>query len=226
LGNDQLFVTNGITVTNMLPRELIVFVDPVVTREVEVKPPPDVAKTIEKVTFEPRRVTVSAPQSYFNRHPALEAQADLRLDALTAQSEAVAVAVAVPERTTNGDISVTPATVNAKYDPKAATPTGELKSVVVKAVASPAFYGKYTIEFPNPNERSVYNVKVIGPKATIDKLATNDPQPWAEFDVDVEQGTDKDIPATLRFILPQGVQVDPSEPPHTITYRLKLISKE
>ncbi|HEX4797379.1 MAG TPA: hypothetical protein VH370_26530, partial [Humisphaera sp.] len=109
LGNDQLFVTNGITVTNMLPRELIVYVDPVVTREVDVKPPPDVAKTIDKVTFEPRRVTVSAPQSYFNRHPALEAQADLRVDALPGPNETVAVAV--PERNGNSDITLTPATV-------------------------------------------------------------------------------------------------------------------
>lgn len=130
LANDPLFVQHGVTIANVSPENIEVFVDPIVTRPVTVKLPPSVA-TFD-AEFIPPVIDVTGPQSVLDAardKGNLVATADLRDLQGDEARDLPNVQVTIP--LSDPHVSLKSTIVRAQLTPKKAEVTGFVKSVPV-----------------------------------------------------------------------------------------------
>lgn len=231
IGNDLLFVTNGVTVTNFVPSEVTVYIDPIETRELPVQAPNEIRNSIAKISFEPKNVRVSAPASFFRKNPGLFPRAELQsADSPGSHEESVSVAPSIPDP----HLTISPPAVIARYDVRKKDVIVTILSMPVWATYPPAEAWKtYYADFP----ATIQNIRVIGPEETLQRMlndSTFQPKPHASFDV-VSADPPIDIThpdqggpytAKLHFELPPGVQLVAENKEPMIEFTIKARPKE
>jgi len=222
LMTDSLFRSNGVSVTKLMPEELTINVDPIVSRDqVEVRVRPEVAARLETISFD-RKVKVTAPQSYFAQNPNFAVYADFQnLEKGGTATETVSLVPSVPAP----HVTIEPSTVVATFAVKEVTPT-VIGSMPVYVTLSPGY--RYSVVEITPP--SIPNVNVIGSKEAIDKLATFKPYAWFDIlmtdvgkeGIDPASQPDRTYNVTsLHFNLPEGVRVTNPDVDYHITFKLK-----
>lgn len=235
ISNDPRFISHGVTVSSCQPAWLDVYLDPMVTREVEVtavsKP-----SNVANVTFNPRTVQVRGPESVLDKARAsgrLVAEANIsgrqELVGLNNQPESKPiplsdVKVTLPKDLEKRNVSVVgPAVVQAEVSVKPGKDL-TLQYVNVEVQVPVDVLEAYRITF----EKTLPNVTVTGPEAIIDKMSSAaptfadfKPKPVATFEVSQEEASaagDGPHPKTVEFKLPPGVSYKSG--PSTVTYTL------
>jgi hypothetical protein len=229
IGNDTLFVENGITVGNPDPGEITVDVDQLDQIDLDVQAPAS-ANLASPPAFEPRKVRVRIPHSLLagNGKYAAVAQLDSFPDIKTPGTHDltnVPVAIVGPSGAlvTDPAATVTPTFVSAKIEVKNSDETYTIPSVPVWPLYPPG--EKYDAKLGDPTSGGVLPmVKVVGPHDQIEALKSPDfsPRPFAWFVVNPsDQQTETDYHASLQLWgLPDGVHVSSDDQRPTISYKL------
>jgi hypothetical protein len=229
IGNDSLFVENGITVGNPDPPEITVDVDQLDQIDLDVQAPAS-ANLAAPPAFEPRKVRVRIPHSLLvgNRKYTAVAQLDTFPDIKTPGTHDLAnvpVVIVGPLGAAVSDpaVTVTPTFVSAKIEVKNSDETYTIPSVPVWPLYPPG--EKYDAKLGDPTSGGVLPmVKVVGPHDQIEALKSSDysPRPFAWFVVNPsDQQTDTDYHASLQLWgLPEGVHVSSDDQRTTISYKL------
>ncbi|HSU67975.1 MAG TPA: hypothetical protein VLJ39_13955 [Tepidisphaeraceae bacterium] len=227
--------SSGVTVTNCVPGEIRVIVDPIKEWDLEVKVRPEDVQTLSgPQVFTPAKVRISGPQSVVERAIQLAGARGQTLGAyanlapfkheLSQPGKHTLSSVAVVPSITLDDPSVTisPATVTANVE---VTDKAERKYTLpyVRVLAA------YPPDPRGDQYKAVYDptiptVTVIGPEQEISQLEAGkyspSTAPTAIFEVNYSD-IESPAPAPLIFRLPPGVHVSEQDAQRKITYTLK-----
>lgn len=221
VGNNVLFTDNGVSVSNVQPRQLKIQVDVLEDVELEVRAPAKVANRLSNVVFDPPRVKVTVPRAVLLGEPdkapgSLFVEADL---AALQPGPHVGISVAVKALFPGPNVTVTPGKVKATLDVKQADVRHVMESIPVFVLAPGMLQKLFVVEY----DLTIFSVPVYGPAELIDQLleGTLESEPRAVFEVPAaaEPGGAEHT-APLRYELPQGIYVKPEEAPRTVTFRL------
>jgi hypothetical protein len=223
LENNSLFVKAGVTVTTPVPREVNVSIDPIVSKDVEVRARPTVTNLEKPPVFEPRKVRVTGPESLL-QGATLVAYAELPPLQEPGMRDIPNVEVALPFN--DAHVTISPAMVSAKVEVKNAEVAGEVNAMPVWAVYPPGpFWDKYKPEF----EPFISNVKVIGPADMVKQIndAAFTPKPKAILDVSTADPPVKADPTGVRYtgrlkieFNDTGLKLSPEDTHKTITFTI------
>lgn len=214
--NAELFRDAGVEVFNESPPTITVRVDQLIEMEVDVEPPPGMENFTSPPQFEPRRVTVSGPESLLKNPPdgqPLVAIADLlRFTSIRTPGRQVLpnVPLALPAALRNApNVKITPDTAVATVDVKNAEREGQIAALPIWPLFPPAMKNKYDVKL---DADFVQNVFVVGPADQVDKILAGSavPSPKAVLEISQEDvGKGKVAARRLRIELPEGVRVGP-----------------
>jgi hypothetical protein len=222
LADLSIFRDNGITVRRVVPAQLDVVVEELVDREARVMAPPSVSNLEPSTTFDPPTVRIRGPVTTIRKaeEAAEKAGRPLAVYARLQGNEALktpgtrdvtGVPLELPTELADPDrpaYLVDRKEVNASLHVRAADDEWTMPSMTVRIDAPMGFHETYTLGNTRP---SVLNVKLIGPKSTIEQMKRPDfkPQPYAQLAVSSEDaavGAPKS--RKLRYVdLPPGVRV-------------------
>jgi hypothetical protein len=220
--NQPLFRDSGVTVTESQPSSITVNVDDMGSREADVQIPPNVTNLTPATSFDPRKVKLTGPDSALRR---LENQGQLRVLAdispgselvrTPGKNEVPALGLTLPVR--EDRVAITPSTVHAILDVRAADVSALLPSVPITINAPAAFLDTYRVILPNGD--TIANVHVTGPQQQIDQLKNNQYSAAARLRVGRED-IGREEPRRLDFDLGEGVKVDPADAGKTVEFKL------
>jgi hypothetical protein len=215
--NDPRFVTAGVSVLKTDPPTLIVSVDRLVSREVDVQAPASITN-LESAKFTPRTVVLSGPSSTMDRLAKdghLFVTADLTgLPVLNdpGQHTVPSVGLLSPDN----DLTMSVTTVAANLTVKQADVTQDIPNVPVWVAAPRTVLSRYTItDYPE----LLAKITVVGPANKIADLTGPNPSvklvaalPIDTSDVVNPAGGPKSKPLIIMY-LPDGVHLsgDPPE---------------
>ncbi|HZK82756.1 MAG TPA: CdaR family protein [Humisphaera sp.] len=181
---DPLFVTNGISVANMSPPEMVVKIDPIQQVTLPVTIRPTITNLEGPAVFQPATVHVSGPRSVLEaarKEDKLVVYADL--GNLTEPGARTILNVPLSVPIPDSHVTVMPANVQAQVTVKRSDVDGIVNSMPVFQMLPPPnpFWQKYEVVY----QPSIFNVKVTGPADMIQKIndPSFDPKPKARFDV-------------------------------------------
>ena len=231
IGTDPRFAGNGVSVSGCQPPAMDVLVDPIVELQIPVEVNPIEREKligVGAVTFKPPVVTVRGPRSVLDKakeNSQLKVYADLAnrpelTDAgATSGDQAINLSdVKLSLSVVNRNISIVGSgIVQAEASPTTGKPL-VLSVVPVEVVATNDVLDHYRVDFDN--NKTLLNVKVVGPENQIDMLSRPEysPRPKAMFEVTTDDvGGPKTVPVEFR-LLPPGVHY--SGPPATVTFQL------
>lgn len=227
IGDTELFRYSGVSIADMRPQQVNVFIDTYEEREVEVQVPANVASRVIRPAFTPNKVTVRAPSSFFQSAGKLTVEADLSaprmLDTPGAQKD-LSVRVYSPQlRHQQVGITYTPDTVKATLEVGALNRDLTIRSMpLFLAIPPGTFENEYRVTRP----QAIYDVKVSGPPDKIAEIEKNIAKPLARLTVTAADAPGPDTTgATSQTRLPQiaelpeGVTV--SAPPAEVTFSVE-----
>jgi hypothetical protein len=233
LNNQQRLKQAGVTISNCVPNELMVYVDALeeidnvkvsATRD-------DLNKLAAPPVFTPDRIRITGPHSVLkearerahSRGQELVAYADLGQFAEMNQEgkhTLSSVPVAASVKIDNTDVRLSPTTVSAQIEVRQGDAEYTLDVVAVFAAypdldpAAPA--AKYKAKYPS----TITKVKVVGPPDEIDRLKQQGQGFRATFLIDDFTNPTEKHEAKLNLLLPPGIK--PKNGDLTITYTLEL----
>jgi hypothetical protein len=218
---DSIFAQSGVSVSNMNPPTISVFVDKIVVRDLPVQASPG-ATNIESVTFDPPTVRITGPEQKIleaEQPGKLNVYADLsRLPSTLVPGPHTEKSVTLLRPIENLDVSLTPATVAATFNVRESNIEYTFRSMAVFLLAPANIQAQYLVQY----EPILNNVTVSGPPQKIEMLQDPNfqPKPRAVLELSREDITNPG-PKTLRFIdLPEGVTVDDEATRREVTYKL------
>jgi len=218
---DSIFAQSGVSVSNMNPPTISVFVDKIVTRDLLLQAPPGVTN-IESVVFDPPTARVTGPEQMIlkaERAGTLIVYADLsRLPSSLVPGPHTEKSVTLLRPVESPDVSITPATVAATFTVREANVDYTFRSMAVFLMAPANIQAQYVVQY----EPILNNVTVTGPPQKIEMLQDPNfqPKPRAVLELSREDVTSP-RPKTLRFLdLPEGVTVNQDAATREVTYRL------
>lgn len=228
VGNDPFFSQNGVTVSNCMPQELTILVDPLVELELDVHVPPSVTNLAAPAVFQPQKVKVRLPQS-LREAGALEAYAQLdgNPDMKTAgPHDLTGIPVAlwraeghVPIRMEDANVKITPGVVAAKVEVANSDVSYTIDSVPVWVVYPP---GRISDDLKAKYDPILARVRVIGPDEKIKAMQSPDfPRPHALFEVSATNQPGVEYTTRPKFELPAGVHVSDEDANRVILYTLE-----
>lgn len=228
LNNQSQVKQAGVTISNCLPNDLLVYVDALEEKDnVKVSASRDDLKRLAAPpVFTPNRVKISGPHSVLkeaeerarSRGQELVAYADLAQFPEMTQEGKHSLS-SVPLKIDNPGLRVAPATVSAQIEVRQSDVDYTLDVVAVFA-GYPATdkSDKYKAVYPT----TITNVKVVGPPDDIDRLKQQG-QTEGYKAIFLITGDDLSMPtgnheAKLKILLPPGIKAKDADP--TITYQL------
>ena len=232
INNAARFKANGVSVSNVMPHELTVRVDPVKEMLVRVTPPPSVTNLTAPPVFTPAEVRVSGPRSVLDdaqRDGRLQVFAQLdRFRELSQPGHKTLSSVPLKVSLPDPDVHVLTAVVSAEVDVREKDIQGTIPYVRLLA-AYPLIGASRQFEaVPSTPAPTLPNVPVVGPKEIIDQLVKDkyEPRPTATFEVNLNDTANPDAErsATLKYELPEGVHLAPGAP-RDIKYHLESRNK-
>ncbi len=218
----DLFKRAGVTISKASPQNIHITIDRVVDRELDVLVPDELIAQnllVGTPTFEPRKVTISGPESLLNAAAArneLKATIDLKnFKELQTPGKHILDNVPLLVSVSDKNISVSPMTVRANLEVRPA-------EVEMKRDALPIFV-TYPPNFAYRADyfASLPNVTMYGSRKAIEDMAKSGIQPKARFEVST-----KDLPADvtrttrLEFDLPPGIRMSDEDKQRTIEFKL------
>ena len=219
----------GVTVEHSIPGNIRVSIDPIVEREVEVKPGSDYVGA--PPAFTPVRVRLRGPESEVeraSRNGQLVAYANLsQFTAQLAEGGTQTlrnVPLLPPPGLDAAEVSFAPVVVEAHVEGSKTERAGVIPAVAVYAgfpgiARSDQFRANY-------DKKVINTIHVIGPVDQIAKLESGATTPKAFFPVDLDNpDTTAARTASLVFDLPPGVRVADQDKDTKITYYLELRPK-
>jgi hypothetical protein len=226
LAESGIFKSHGVSVRDVSPAQLEIFVDEIVERDLDVKAPASVTNLATPPTFEPKTVRVRGPKRSLD-NPAqgqLLATADLAgRPELRSPGVHELPAVAVSTNLDEPTVTITPATVKATLDVRQSDVRYTIPSV-------PIFYSaphnltnlqKYKLEY-NP---FITNVTVIGPPDKIELLRREEFPKKARFEVSDQDVGRPTREARLVFDLPDGVHLSKEDQARaTVAFRITEVT--
>jgi len=206
---DPRFYDNGITVTACEPPVVTVEVDLLVEEDLEVRPHPELAQRLNRFSFEPKKVKVSAPAKLLAQAKA-KGPLFARVD-LSGYPEVNTPGTHGPLRAPVNvpflpDVRVWPENVNATLDVKPADAQFRIDSLPVNKVVVGDVEETHRIVYQT---KFIPNVVVYGPADKIKQLeaGTVTPKPEARFRVTpLDAGAGK-INRELEYVLPEGIRL-------------------
>ena len=236
LSDDPLFAANGVTVTSPQPESIEVYVDPVVERNVPVKPQPGFT-SLQPPKFDPPTVKVRGPARVLDE----AATSLVAFASLNDRPELAGLGSGENARVELKDVQLT----LSVRDPNVAivgkpsvTATAErvplsewtYEYVPVLVTAPFGLSDEFKVEL---KETTVKNVTVIGPKEKVDRLkellkrtSPPPPQPKAVFEIPPDAPAGPGT-ATIKYDLGDlekelgpGLSIKPGGAPQTIEYTL------
>jgi hypothetical protein len=225
-------VSKGVTVTSSLPEDIKISVDPIISRELDVKVPAEETKTLDGAqVFSPSKVKISGPKSILSRlgneGQPLVAYVDLgpfkqQLDEPGKHTLAT-VAVTPSVKLDDPSITLSPATVSATIVVADTAETPLVLPYVRVLAAYPPVSDPKIDQFKPVYESTLSNVTVTGPESQIALLKEQKIIPAAFFEVEYKDAdTGKPPPpAPVVYQLPPGVHVSDQDKQRTITYTFK-----
>ena len=218
---DPAFVENGVSLSNMQPRLIEIFVDQLEDVQAEVRLPEEVTN-VSRATFEPAQVGVTAPRSVLEELPRpLVVYADptsiAQLNTPGAH-KAVNVRLTTPAR--DRGVRLTTASVKADIEVRPADVEYKIDAMPIDIAYPQDMEDAYRAELSEP---SIANVTVVGRPEAIRRLRDPEftPKPYALLRVtgdDLPVGTTRS--RTPIFMLPDGVKVKPGDAKRTVEFRL------
>ena len=218
---------HGVTISNCMPAEITVKIDPLVTEEIEVVPGSAKGIGLNSAVFIPARVKLGLPESLRNdlrlHGQKLSAVADIgqaRAATEPGKHSLSAVPLALSLNLDDPNVRLSPATVSAEVDIKPAEATVVLNGVRVLA-AQPEL--PVAEQFKPVFDETLPTLTVSGPEDQIQALKDNKyvPGPAAIFEVSYSSTDPKVIlEAPLIYQLPPGVHVSPDDAQRKIKYTL------
>lgn len=219
---DSRFTDNGITVSECQPRLITVEVDVLAEDDLEVRPHPDLAQRLNRSSFEPKKVKVSAPAKLLAQAKA-KGPLFARVD-LSGYPEVnnpgthgpLRAPVSVPAL---GDaaVRVWPENVNATLDVKPADTPFVIDSLPVSKEIVGDVEETHRIVF---QPKFIPGVAVVGPAEKIKLLEAKAFAPVARFKVtplDIGPGT---VTRELEYVLPEGVRLRDGSGLKTIDFQV------
>ena len=206
---DLLFEKNGQTITNLTPRQVDVFVDPVEHREVKLAVRPSVMGFLEGPPwFDHQSVTITGPKSVLDAAIAqatLAAYADVKAGQTPGmKSQSVPVQASI----TDPRVTVSPPVVTARFTVKESEVSGIVPSVSFW-VSYPSDtpdkkWDKYkVVYYPEKDTPStvIFNVPVIGPADIVSKIIdrSSEPPPKVNLDLSTAHPTIGDNPTGIEY---------------------------
>lgn len=230
VGNNPLFVSRGVTVSECLPVSLLVEVDDIVdSQPLTVTAEPGTANLDGLPTFTPATVMFHGPTKVLDAFPrgpdgkaliyaSFKDTAAFKTDGLITSA---VLPLATPPNSAGEQYSLSAASVEAKFTLKALDQKGTILSMPVFIQGPRSILDEYHIEV----QQTLANVEVSGPPSVINKLNTSDlvPIPKAILEILPE---DKDKAGTPlmrapRFELPPDLKTTPDSAKIKIQFTLQ-----
>jgi hypothetical protein len=231
INNSPRFKSAGVSVSNVIPAELNVWVDTIIDLpNVDVEPAPDVKNLTGRPIFNPAKVRVSGPKSVLEsamRDGRLHVYAELKgFKELEQPGHHELTGVPLTVTVRDPDVRLARAAISAEVEVSKLDINGTIPYVRI-GVTNPLTrdadqWKAVPLDDQGRPITTLANVKVTGPAEIIKLLETDkyEPKPEATFEVTDFSEPDKEKTATLDYKLPEKVQLDPAAP-HTIRYRLE-----
>jgi hypothetical protein len=198
--------------------------------ELDVQPPPGMGENFTAPPqFEPRRVTVTGPESVLKNVSTgqpLVAIADLlRFTSIRTPGRQVLqdVPVSLPGELRNApNVKITPDTVVATVDVKNAEQELRIDSLPVWPLFPPTMQKTKKYEVRLDNDAFVQNVFVVGPADQIERIraGTAEPSPKAVVEISPDDVGKANVRKRVRIELPEGVRVGPQSQNVTVGFTL------
>jgi hypothetical protein len=217
-------VNKGVTVTNCIPSTIHVSIDPIIEKEIEVKPPGDFAGSA--AVFTPTQVRIRGPASQLDRalrNGQLFAYADFRrfTGQLAAGGSQVLqnVPLTPPSDVNASEVTLSPVVVRAQVEVRRLEKSDILPYATVYAAEPEAPRAdQYHAKF----DSTVKGIHIVGPADEVAKLVSGATPAFAIFRVDLDNtDTISQRTAPLIFDLPPGVRVAEQDKNRKITYTLE-----
>jgi len=221
--NLPIFRDYGITVLDCSPKDVVVNVDTLGSREIPVEVPTSVTNLTPATTFTPAKVKVQGPDKVLNRLydtgmlKVFAGIADSPLMRSPGKHEVSNVPVVLAGR--DERVSVSPATVKASLDVRATDVPGLIRSMPLSITAPLGLLRGYDVTLIS-GDQTVANIHVIGPQTQIDKIDNQQFLPRAVLEVNGSDINHDDVQRPLKFDLPDGVRVTPEDETRTVEFKL------
>lgn len=226
-GEVDIFRKNGVTVANFSPFNLRFSVDRIVTRELDITVPADVQNLVGTPAFEPRKVTISAPQTLLE---IAESRGQLKVTAdLTSFKELrtpgkhslqnVPMVVRLGDSRDLRNVSITPTAVNVMIEVRQQDVEFKINAMPVYVTYPPGMDDRYRAAY----DATVANVTIFGPSEQIEALQRPEfePKPKAILEINrTHLPVGEPRTSRLKFELPPGIRVSPTDEKRTIDFRL------
>jgi hypothetical protein len=211
LSTNQIFANSGVTVSNCSPTQLKVFVDEYKQRELEVQRPTGITNLVGTPSFDPRKVTIRAPQRNLQTAEPITVEADLNGLVDTPGPQVVNnVPLIVRPRIEN--VTFEPSTVRATFEVRATDVKMTYRSMGVSVDIPQSMQMTQWVKAP----QTLANVELIGPPDQIAFLQQETVKPTARISVTIDALPGKTYTAkpgaNLTFEFPAGakdVRVNP-----------------
>lgn len=210
----------GINIIDTSPATKQVRVEPLVTRRLPVEPAKTDVQFAETPVVTPSEVTVKLPRSLAEQAGDLPAIARLDLLDLGGYDENTDVTattpVDVPEPLRSPWTTVSPATVQVRFNIRKLTDSVRLPNIPLRINADPLTLQEYDIIL-GPSDIVLRDVRFSGPSDEIEAIASGETKVWAELRPTREQieraasGTEPVMLSPV-IITPPGVQADLPDP--------------
>lgn len=210
------FKGTGVTVTKSQPPQIVVNVDRVEERDVDVQIPPRVMNLTSATTFEPRKVRLRGPSVVLNR---LEEQGNLHvyadiagLDVLKTPGKKDLPSVPLMLSQPEDGLTIQPPNVRAILDVRAADVQGTIDSMPIAVQALPAFVRANEVTLDSD---TIANVRVVGPPEKISLLVDHHLSAQAVLEIR------PDGQSQLKFELPDGVRPAAGESDRAVGFKAR-----
>lgn len=225
-------LNKGVTVTNCIPAEVRVIVDPIKEYDLEVKIRPEDGKTLNgPQVFTPGKVRISGPQSVIE-HALQQSASQGQMLVAYANLSPFKQQIGEPGKHTLSSVAVSPSVSiddpNVVISPATVAAIVEVTDRAEKTI--PLSYVRVLAAYPSDNlkadqykaifDSTIPNVTVSGPEQQIALLQEQKYIPAAIFEVNYSD-IENPAPAPLMFQLPPGVHVSEQDAQRKITYTFK-----
>ena len=221
--NLPIFKENGITVMDCSPKDVVVNIDTLGSREIPVEIPPSVTNLTSATAFTPAKVKVEGPDKVLNRLfdtgmlKAFAGIADSPLIRSPGKHDVSNVQVVLAAR--DERVTVDPTTVKASLDVRATDVPGLIRSMPLTIQSPLGLLRGYDVTLIS-GDQTVANIHVIGPQTQIERIDSQQFLPRAVLEVTGNDINHDDLQRELKFVLPDGVRVTPEDANRTVEFKL------
>lgn len=214
---NKILADRGITVENVQPDTLTVYVDELVSTKMQPHLPREVVSHLDgPVVFDPPTVTLKGPKADLTStdKPAevIAQVTEAMLSKVPGEQDIAGIPVTLAKA--DERITISPAVVKVHVRIRSAAVTAMLQSVPVFVAAPPEFFEKYRV-FPRGGFMS--RITVVGPEDQIKAIQSGEFRPRAILELS-DRDVQQRLPKVPEYKLPPDVKVAREDQSRTVDY--------